>query len=135
MAHRSRIRRVLAGLSLAGLGLLAPMGGASAAAAPPSPGQEIRSGESTQKAVAAVNCWTTIAQPGGNGTTITVYYRNCGGASAVITPNSHAVAFDGTYTYVGNCYVVAPGATRWWEIPPSKFPPADTTRWGVTNCV
>ncbi|MBB5083946.1 hypothetical protein [Nonomuraea endophytica] len=133
MAHRSRIRMVLAGLSLAGLGLLAPMGSASAAASQLAPDQEVLG---SQKAAAAdINCWTTILQPGGNGTMIHMYYRNCGGASAVIAPTSYAVAFDGSYTHVNRCMEVPPGSIGYWRVAPSHFPPVDTTRWGFTNCM
>jgi hypothetical protein len=136
MARRSRIRMVLAGLSLAGLGLLTPMGSASAATAPPSPPQEGENGVSAQQVPsAAADCWTTITQPGGPGTTVNVIYRNCGAASAYITPNSHATAFVGSYTYVRFCRVVQAGATLQWIVPPASFPPVDTNRWGVTNCI
>lgn len=134
MARRTRM--ILAGLSLAGLGLLTPMGSATAATTPPSP--EVKSVTSTERAAsAAPDCWTTVTQPGGNGTTITVRYRNCGSTSARVTVNNHAVAFDGTYTYTGLCVIVPGGGSYYgqWVIPPSVFPPVDTDRWGITNCI
>ncbi|GAA0936447.1 hypothetical protein [Nonomuraea longicatena] len=135
MARRSRTSMVLAGLSLAGLGLLAPMGSASAAAPPSSPQQAESIVSGQQAPSAAVNCWTTVEQPGGNGTTITVYYRNCGNTTARVTPNSHAIAFDGSFTYVARCQSVPPGYVGIWPTTPSLFPPVETNRWGVTICL
>ncbi|WP_327090348.1 hypothetical protein OIE66_06905 [Nonomuraea sp. NBC_01738] len=134
MARRSRTSMVLAGLSLAGLGLLAPMGSAAAATPPPSPTKESTSVQQAPSLL-AYECWTTVSQPGGNGTTIYVYYRNCGSTSARVTANSHAVAFEGSYTYINLCSVVRAGETWRWTIPPGAFPPVDTTRWGITNCM
>ncbi|MCG5213548.1 hypothetical protein [Streptosporangium sp. KLBMP 9127] len=135
MARRTRM--ALAGLSLAGLGLLTPMGSATAATTPPSPDQ-VKSVTSTERsALAAPACWTTVSQPGGNGTTITVQYRNCASTPATVTVISYAVAFDGTYTYTGRCQTVPGGGSFYgeWVTSPSRFPPVDTTGWGVTNCI
>ncbi|MFI6910330.1 hypothetical protein ACIBKY_54420 [Nonomuraea sp. NPDC050394] len=133
MARRSRTSMILAGVALAGLGLLAPISSASAAA--PDPEGTVTLQRATTTTAAAAACWTTIGQPNGNGTTITVTYRNCGSSRVRITPIAHAIAFDGTYTYVGNCTWFNPGQTMYWTVYPHQFPPVDTTGWGVTNCI
>ncbi|SFJ69683.1 hypothetical protein SAMN04489731_13121 [Amycolatopsis regifaucium] len=80
-------------------------------------------------------CNTTVEQPGGVNTTIYVYYNNCGTLRLRLTPFGRAVAFDGSYTYVGSCAAVPGGTTVGWAVSPSQFPPVETHNWGLTNCM
>lgn len=80
-------------------------------------------------------CNTTVEQPGGANTTIYVYYNNCGSIRLLLTPNSRAIAFDGSYTYVGSCAAVPGGTVVRWTVNPNQFPPVATNNWGLTNCM
>ncbi|WP_203897009.1 hypothetical protein [Virgisporangium aliadipatigenens] len=103
-------------------------GSADQSEAPPT---AVRSRAGTDRA----NCWTTIRQPGGAGTTIYVDYNNCGSSSVWITPNSQAVNGSGTFTYVGSCSPFRPGEIKTWTITPNYFPATPTHNYSVTNCL
>ena len=85
--------------------------------------------------VAALQCWTTVYQPGGSGTTIYVVYENCGATAAYLTPASSAANGSGTFTYVGWCQPVGPGEAWQWTITPDWFPPTPTHGYTLTNCL
>jgi len=144
MPFKARIRSLLLAVGI-GCGVaLVPVGIALADGGQPvaqivgpvgSPKAEARVLSTAEASSPRRACNTTVEQPGGIDTTIYVYYNNCGTIRLLLTPNSRAVAFDGSYTYVGSCAAVPGGTIVRWTVSPSQFPPVATNNWGLTNCV
>lgn len=122
---------MIVGTAVAVLGLAGEAANASPAAGEPESGTPA----GFRAAVQAADCWTTIEQPNGTGTTIYVTYKNCGTTNAKVTPASSAVNNSGTFTYVGWCATITPGTAGAWAITPNWFPATPTNRYTVTNCL
>jgi hypothetical protein len=147
MSYRAWIRGLVVALSIACATVLAPIGIAAADGAlaatehvdrAPSQHPHDDGGHvlgTPEAAALKLGCNTTIDQPGGVNTTIYVYYNNCGPITLFLAPSSHAVSFDGTYTYANRCRTVPGHTTYLWIVDPSAFPPVPTNNWSLTNCM
>ncbi|WP_150241220.1 hypothetical protein [Streptomyces albofaciens] len=108
-----------------------PWGGPSPAAA--------RAASSAEKGTAAEPpCGDSFAQPGGTGTPVTIYHRNCLAQNVEVAPLATTGA-DRRYAYSSQCRYLETGRWTSWTIgpgyPDTPFPPENVNLQKTTRCL
>jgi hypothetical protein len=76
---------------------------------------------------------TVVTQPGGPQTPIDLDYNNCSDTDLLLTPYSHTVAHEGTYTWWSTCRNVPAHTQTRFVV--DRFPAEDTNQYSLTNCL